>query len=290
MNADNPRPGRKWRRCVMISTDSNDPLGYVDELREALGSPYMQLVFHGSSDARAEVLESLTARPGTAFTKSSLSSFGDTACKLSARWELAEQVAEKVPALREDAIAVVAALGFCRLYGINVPSDIKSVLGVPLPPELLVPAIDETLRILHSATDDARTLPEQFDGGEPIEDRSYCTSLLHLLMELWALFVVVDDEYQKHICEVEQGSNSLFAILMRRLLDGFAALDDELQRNEQIRLLSVATELPLLDNWRRMLAKPYRELLPWWLDGTLEAAAEGVRQLTPAQVKACLPR
>jgi len=65
---------------------------------------------------------------------------------------------------------------------------------------------------------------------------------------------------------------------MRRLLDALATLDDQLQQDEQIRLLSVATEMSLLDNWRKMLAEPYRDPLPWWLDGRLEAAADEMRQ------------
>lgn len=131
--------------------------------------------------------------------------------------------------------------------------------------------------MLDAATDDARTLPERFDDAEPLEDRLYCTDMLHLLMESWAFFIVIDGEYERHLCSGES-IESRFSQLMRRLLDAFTALDNEIQQEGQIRLLSVATELPLLDNWRKMLAEPYRAPLPWWLDGTLEAAAEQTRQ------------
>ena len=72
---------------------------------------------------------------------------------------------------------------------------------------------------------------------------------------------------------------------MRRLLDSFDAVDGELQQGEQLRLLSVATELPLLDNSCEMLAEPYRDPLPWWLDGTLEVvAAETERGATEVRL------
>lgn len=131
--------------------------------------------------------------------------------------------------------------------------------------------------MLDLAIDDSRALPDRFDGSEPVEDVSHCTSLLHLLMELWAIFIVVDDEYQNEPFDLKCFP-SPFGALVRRLLDRFSALDGELQREEQLCLLSVATELPLLENWRQMLVEPYRDPLPWWLDGTLEEAAMRVKE------------
>jgi hypothetical protein len=194
---------------------------------------------------------------------------------LGARWEASMQVAEQTPEVRDTAVAVISALGFCRIYGITLPLDLKTPLTSPLPVELLAPAIAGMLHMLESATDDARTLPARFDNSEPLEDRSHCTSILHSLMELWAMYIVVDDEYQHNLNE---GSDNFFNALMHQLLAAFSSLDAEVQRDEQKHLLSIATELPLLDNWRKMLAEPYCEHLPWWLDGTLEEAAVEVRR------------
>ncbi len=233
----------------MSSTTQSDALGYLDDLREAIQSPFIQLLL----PAERNVGNSL----------------------LAARSEASLRVAEQTPEVCDTAVAVVSALGFCRIYGISVPLDLKTRLSSPLPSELLTPAIYGMLRLLESSTDDARALPSRFDNSEPLEDRSHCTSILHSLMELWAMYIVVDDEYQYSLGKSNDPS---FGAWMHRLLDAFSALDTEVQRDEQIRLLSVATELPLLENWRKMLTQPYREHLPWWLDGTLEEAAEEVRQ------------
>jgi hypothetical protein len=63
-----------------------------------------------------------------------------------------------------------------------------------------------------------------------------------------------------------------------KILDAFRSLDSTLQSEEHLRLLSVAVELPLLENWRLMLADPFREALPWWLDGRLETAARAIEE------------
>ncbi len=166
----------------------------------------------------------------------------------------------------------VSSLGFCRLYGIDVPADLAAQIGAALSPDILVTAARVLSSVLTTAIDDAESLPSRFDDAEAIEDQSICTDFLHQLMEFWAVFVVIDDEYQSCLCN---GAPAVeFSAAMDRVLEGFQAIDDLLQQDERIRLLSVATELPLLENWRRMLAAPFNESPPWWLDGTLEAAAQ----------------
>lgn len=264
----------------MMPAERADALGYLDELREALQSPYMQLLFSPGFESDESIQKAIAARFGN---RPPLQNVGEETPFVEnateSRWEMIARIAEQAEDVRANAIAVISALGFCRLYGISLPSDIKTKLSSPLPAELLVPAVVDALRMLEIATDDARALPIRFDSSEPLEDRSHCTSLLHLIMELWAIFNVVDDEYQRDISE-RQKLDSPFGVWMHRLLNAFAALDDELQRDEQIRLLSVAAELPLLANWRKMLVVPYSDPLPWWLDGTLEAiAAQTAREI-----------
>jgi hypothetical protein len=228
----------------MSATTNDDALGYLEDLREAIRSPFIHFLL-----------------PNVVILRNSPS---------AARWEASLRLAEQRPDVRDTAVAIISALGFCRIYGIMIPIDLKTQLASPLPIELLAPAISGMLRLLESSTDDARTLPSRFDDSEPLEDRSHCSSILHSLMELWAMYIVVDDEYQRCLSDSHDPS---FKPWMHRLLDAFSRLDAEVQRDEQIQLLSIAAELPLLDNWRKMLAEPYREYLPWWLDGTLEDAA-----------------
>lgn len=234
----------------MGSNPPNDALGYLDDLREAVFSPlYIQLI------------------PST---KSNVDKF-----LLAARWEASLRTAEQTPEVCDIAVAVISSLGFCRIYGISVPLDLKSGLTSPLPIELLAPAISGMLRQLELSTEEAKALPSRFDNSEPFEDLSLCTNILHSVMELWAMYIIIDNEY--NLCLSESNDPS-FVAQMNRLLDAYSALDAEVQRDEQICLLSIATELPLLDNWRKMLAKPYRKHLPWWLDGTLEEAATQIRR------------
>lgn len=199
-----------------------------------------------------------------------------------------EDLREDVAALETgepSAFDIVSALGFCRLYGITLPPDIGEKLNTPLPPQLVASAEDALLQSLVTLTEEARTLPERFDGAESIEARSYSTSLLHQLMEAWAAFIVIDDEYQHQLCQRDCKEPVYLSAPMRRLLDAFAGLDNQLQQEEQLKLLSIATELSLLENWRKMLAEPYRDPLPWWLDDTLEVVAKEVRRfVTQAQL------
>ncbi|HUY34245.1 MAG TPA: hypothetical protein VMV69_15975 [Pirellulales bacterium] len=224
----------------MNSSWNPDPLGYVGELRDSLCRLRGQL--DGSSGA--DIGGSMPVNP------------------------LDQQAAE----LGSAAYLVVMNLGSCRLYGIDVPADLATQIGQALPPDIVVTAAQVLASVLTTAAEDAKSLPARFDDAEAIEDQSVCTDFLHQLMEFWAVFVVIDDEYQSRLCKGTPVGE--LSAAMDRVLEGFQALDDLLQQDERLLLLSVATELPLLENWRGMLAAPFNESPPWWLDGTLEAVAQ----------------
>lgn len=234
---------------MMAEQQTHDPLGYVAELQNTL-----------ATDVARKLLPT-----------------EDSSAPPSQRWQVAEQAALDDRELRAEAVALVEALGFCRLFGTALPDELQDRFRSPLPPELLVPASLGLLDVIETAREEASTLPERFDEAEPIEDRSLCNSVLHLLMDTWASFIVIDEEYQLHLEEVHS-LDTPFGNLMRQILDAFDRLDEAVQQDEQIKLLSIATELPLLDNWRKMLVEPYSDVLPWWLDGRLENAAEKVRR------------
>ena len=227
----------------------HDPLGYVAQLQDFL-----------ATDVAIALL------PGM-----------DGDAPSSERWQAAVRLAISDRDLRAESVTFVAALGFCRLFGTELPDKLQSRLESPLPPELLACASLGLLDLIEAAQEEAHTLPERFDQAEPLEDRSLCTSVLHLLMETWASFLIIDTEYQLYL-ETVHSLDTPFGNLMQHVLDAFDRLDETVQREEQIALLSIATELPLLENWRSMLVPPYRDPPPWWLDGTLESAAEATRQ------------
>lgn len=237
---------------------NHDALGYIDELQEVTQSQHMQFfaAFGGSS--------------------------GDVT---EAQWQTVSQLVEADLGLQAAANRIVSSLGFCRLYGIALPTELQAKLSSPLPVALLIAAVVNLLRIIRETTADAKALPTRFDAVEPLEDRDHCASILFLLMEVWAMYIVIDDEYQLELDRREiagtafvdpQFVDSPFGVRMQRMVKALLALDAATQADEQIKLLSTVTELSLLENWRQMLVEPYRDPLPWFLDGTLETAAKQV--------------
>lgn len=243
----------------MNTIKANDPLGYIDDVRQAVNSPILKSLFLSQSCLPRENASALEGN-------------------IETDWPRAEHLTIGFPELRNDAAKLVSSVGFCRLYGIEVPHEYSLLIDQSWPREILVVAVDEAIRLLQFATKNASTLPQDFDEAEALEDRDYCTSMLFFMMKAWAMFVAIDEQYQFHLSTANDLS-SHFSKLMDDLFTAQDAFDAEIQKEEQMSLLSVATELPLLDNWRNMLAKPYLELLPWWLDGTLEEIAEKTKEL-----------
>ncbi|HVA46177.1 MAG TPA: hypothetical protein VNH11_07375 [Pirellulales bacterium] len=93
-------------------------------------------------------------------------------------------------------------------------------------------------------------------------------------MQTWAAFIGINENYQEYL-DAGGSSSGEFGRLMREILDASERADEVAQSDEQMQLLSIATELPLLENWRKMVRGPFVETLPWWLDGTLERTAAG---------------
>lgn len=162
-------------------------------------------------------------------------------------------------------------IGYCQLYGITLPPELQPAF----PGSTVVAAIDDFLCLLLAATSNAKQLPSDFDWADPDEAVDCCTSVLHDRMEVWAAFIGIQAVY-KSARKREPALRDLLSFRMCQLWHTIKSLDDVLQQPEQMQLLSAATERPLLDNWRKMLAGKYRKLPPWWLDGTLEQLAAGM--------------
>ena len=130
--------------------------------------------------------------------------------------------------------------------------------------------------LLPQWTEEAQRLEQRLDrvDGE-VEANDLCFDLLEARMEAWAAFVAIDEAYQA--CLVERSAQRAeFATVIDRLLDQTEELDRQMQ--DQLALLSLVAPYPLLDNWRKLLGKPYENVLPWWLDGSLETAFERTQQ------------
>jgi len=246
----------------MSDTSNKDPLGYIDELRTAI------VEVAACNDSSGYVGKLARALGELPLAATQLPPDSDAL----AQWATAAELATTNRELCGYAFVALVAIGYCRLYGIGLPSAAEQVLAQPMPPALLVPAIHAALNLLQAATAHAHELPARFDDAEPLEDMHVCTSGLHSRMETWAMLVAIDDAYQCYL-NCRRADQAVFADWLQQLRAADDAFTAALQQPEQMRLLSVATELPLLENWRKMLAGEYRELLPWWLDGTLEQIA-----------------
>lgn len=232
---------------MTISTN-RDPLGYRDEVLRAMSDPIASKLFALRSGEMALTSDSQT-------------------------WPDKHSVFDSNPGILGVANRIVSSVGHCRVFGIAISNEVASSLDGPWPPELIVAGIEELNRTLRVAIEQAERLPRTFDESEPLEDRDHCTGFLHLAMESWAMFVSIEEQYQLHL-EKHNDLDSPFSLLMDLLIDKIEALDRRMQSQEVLEILSVATELPLLENWRKMLAEPYRSTPPWWLDGTLEKVSD----------------
>jgi len=238
----------------MNTVKENDPLGYLGDVEQAMDSPVLKSLFSPHSQLPKEFASTFEGNNET-------------------KWPRADILRISFPNLQTEVARFVSAVGFCRLYGIKVPYENAMLIDHAWPREILVTAVDEAISLLKFATESASSLPQDFDQAEALEDRDYCTSMLFLMMKSWAMFVVIDEQYQLHLDTVND-FNTPFSKLMNELFAAKDAFDVEVQQDEQMCLIAVATELPLLENWRNMLTENYAELLPWWLDGTLEKIAD----------------
>lgn len=157
------------------------------------------------------------------------------------------------------------SLGNCRLFGVAVPPDCE----VPLPGEVLIAAGEYFLGMLETFRGYAVALPSTFDDAEPFEDISHCNSVLHQRMAAWAVFVAFDSEYHHHL-DAPSGAVRKLRKVMDRVLDSLEEYDAVLQGEEVLSLLTVCSDSPLLENWRKRLDPSFHDPLPWWLDGKLE--------------------
>lgn len=169
------------------------------------------------------------------------------------------------------AYAVARSLGWCRLTGVD-PEDLDGTLPAPL----AASAARELAARCQAWAADARELGSRFDttpSGHEAEE--LVLDMLEARMEAWACWLALDEAYWSALEEEDAGIEPLRAATEATGV-AYDDFDNELQ--PQVPLLSLAAGTRMLENWRSLLAKEYRELLPWWLDGTLEDVAGQIQQ------------
>jgi len=214
-------------------------------------------------------------------TSDSLGYVGDLRDALSQ--EALSELSQGAPVGLEGRFAawhVAVALGRCRLFG----ADADDLDGT-LPAEFAVAAVEAGIGLLDQWAPRAASVDEDWDDCDtPLERDEVVCRLLEFRMDVWAALVAIE-EAQVALDEEGDPRSGRLLSLEETLVDDVIAFDASLRRQQEV--LATIAELPLLDNWRARLAIPFSELLPWWLEGTLEQAAhtlhvEAVRSLPGA--------
>ncbi|HYE20821.1 MAG TPA: hypothetical protein VEA69_20410 [Tepidisphaeraceae bacterium] len=173
------------------------------------------------------------------------------------------------------------ALGRARLFGAEVPPADDFTLR----PAAAAAAATVLYRLVRRATDVARELPRQMRRAGAYGRRDVALELLELRTDAWAAYLAIDEALAAETYEPTEdpaqgttvtgpaaGRRDVLGKRVGMLVRATENLDANLQK--RIALLKPAAGTRLIENWRRLLAPAYRELLPWWLDGRLESANE----------------
>ena len=176
----------------------------------------------------------------------------------------------------ETAYAAALALGRCRLFGVPPGDDLDGVL----PADWAIAAAQRASLVCRQSTESAKTLPRRWDRlSDPAEQDNECARSLSLRMDLWAVEIALEESYADCLAEAAAGP---VVDALRQGIDELQGVrddvDDVLQTPEQMQILSTLVGTKALANWRALLAKPHRRVLPWWLDGRLEDLAHQVEE------------
>jgi len=168
---------------------------------------------------------------------------------------------------RQAACRLATALGECRLFGVK-PSE---GLDGTLPPRMATAASEELIAQVSHARAVAERLPELWDEcGDAMEAEELCLGLVEDRLSFWAATVALEEAFVGALDNSMAAASGLDRAWYQVLVE-IERLDAAMQKQRSF--LAVATETNLLDNWRGFLVAPHSDLLPWVLDGALEAAA-----------------
>lgn len=188
-------------------------------------------------------------------------------------WQQGHGGSAEEPRFQQVAYRLALALGRCIVYGVKLPEDVDGVL----PYQVAIAAAKGGAALAVRMAEKARQLTSSWDDASPAAAEDLCASMLETRHDLWCAMQAVYESYE---CLLEESATQLGEL--ESALDSFGEaceqLDAILQREENLALLSTLVELPLLDNWRRALAEPYRTIRPWWLSGVVENVANRVAQ------------
>lgn len=188
------------------------------------------------------------------------------------------------PAHQASALRAAIALGYCRLFGADL-GDADGALPLPI--------AKAATSALHDLIDDtvkrAETLAHDWDStDEPIERDELCIRLLQDRMDIHAAYIALDEAWLEAYGEQEISWQE-YDRALQALTERVERLDAALQQPENLEILSTVAHLPLIENWRILLAGDHQVLMPWWLSGLLSevaqvSAREALKRMPSAEI------
>ncbi|RMF89011.1 MAG: hypothetical protein D6741_18425, partial [Planctomycetota bacterium] len=173
------------------------------------------------------------------------------------------------PEARRAAYVLAARLGQCRVFAAKVPEELDGSLE----PRMAIAAAEEGAQLAKQWREQAETLADAWDACDPEEADCLCADTLETRMELLFVQAAVEEAYERALWESDEQAGAL-GEAFDALNEAIGEYDRTLHAPDTITTLATIRELPLLENWRRLLNEEYKKLPPWWLDGTLEAVAD----------------
>jgi len=176
------------------------------------------------------------------------------------------------PEAKQAAANVAVALGYCRVFGLDVGEDDGTLPA--LEAIAAIEALEERVAELAEAVE---TLAQRWDDAPVGEEDAICADVLEQRMDLWVAMAAVGEA----ACEAFVDADPLWEILhdkLHGLAEKIEAVDCQIQQKETLELLSTLVGTELLSNWRQLLVEPYRSFAPYWLDGTLEKIDEELQK------------
>jgi len=154
------------------------------------------------------------------------------------------------------------ALGRCRLLG-SARADLAELT---LAPAVGISAAQELALRVKRLARQAKSLPADLRGVTSPRASDLCMGILEARLEAWAAYLAIDESYSAAV-DGADASTETFSQAIDAALDGLAAFDDAIQFAEPlVASIASAPGSRLLDNWKKLLAAPYRQSPPWWLD------------------------
>lgn len=161
-------------------------------------------------------------------------------------------------------VEAVVACGNCRLYG-----DVAAQAAFP--GWLATAAARRLVALLDKAAADAERLPKLWDECTGDEAEALLAGLVHVRMDSWAAGLQLSET-------LEHATDASTRPALEAAIDAFdVALERfDIALDGRQDYLAGLAGTRLLANLRAMLAPRFRDPLPWWLDGRLEAEAAAI--------------